>query len=1190
MKRQLNWVLSGGAEARETGSRALRRNLALTTILAVTPFLGYGRQAYAACTEIGATAVWECSGTSAGETISDNNADVSTLASPPFVVTTNGLFISGNGDISFTDVNASSITNTGGTGLDVRSLGNDGLIDGAVTINANSTITGSTTGVFVTNAGDGVIDITFDGQVTGQGSEGIYAFNNGDALIITTGAQSTITGNSIGIKAINHGTGNLEVRANGAVTGTNGDGIYAYNKDNGDLIIETGAQSVIKGGGDGIDARNFSDGNLFITADGQVIGTDDHGINAYNSADGVNLKITTGAGSYVYGKSSGISATNLGSGYVDITANGEVIGKNSDGINAYNSANGSYLKITTGVGSYVKGSDDGISVTNLGSGYVDITANGVVLGNGNDGINAYNSANGSYLKITTGVGSYVYGNDDGISVTNLGSGNVEITANGDVTGYNSNGIDAYNSANGADLKITTGTGTYVYGYQEGITATQRGSGYLDIKANGAVTGHNEDGIDAYNSSNGQYLTITTGADSVVTGGDDGIDAENHGSGNLEITVSGQVTGEDSDGIEATNYGDDLKIKTEAGSIVTGEGDDGIDASQYGGGDLDITANGTVTGRNLDDSDGVGIKARNYGGGETNIEIGSTGLVQGDYAGINAYNDNGQNINIANYGTVRNLSAESYDRAIITDDGATHITNNGDLIGTVETDISDPYNDTLDNNSFWNMADGTSDFGGGDDAVNNAGTLLAADDPTVEEETNINNLEEFNNDGGLVSLVDGQAGDNLHLNDGANYTGTNGRLAVDAILGPSPSGLSDELFVDGETSGKTLVHVNVVEATGANTEGIPVVEVGSGPTHDGDFVLDGPLNAGFFTWDLRRDGDVHELFTSGVGVGSFEFAAGITGAQEIWHQTTGTLLHRQADLRTLLGTGVTPVADFAEPVEPTPTAHITPGFWMRGVGAYIDRDDEENGFILDRKQTIWGGMAGFDFGTQDVDQAWLFGIFGGYLTSDLDFDETNTEWSYDGPTVGAYVTYLNHAFYADLTVKADFLDIDIDPDDLSPGSDDANTDATNIGGRIDTGYKLGETVFIEPQATLAVVHTEIDDVDIFGGTVKFDDETSVRGRLGLRLGFDQTAENQVVYSGDVTASVWEEFSGDNNVEIVDSGFPDFGVSDDPGETFGDVSVGFSMAAPEGWSGFLRANYLFADDYEAVAGNAGVRFAW
>ncbi|MGE4248604.1 MAG: autotransporter domain-containing protein [Parvibaculaceae bacterium] len=57
--------------------------------------------------------------------------------------------------------------------------------------------------------------------------------------------------------------------------------------------------------------------------------------------------------------------------------------------------------------------------------------------------------------------------------------------------------------------------------------------------------------------------------------------------------------------------------------------------------------------------------------------------------------------------------------------------------------------------------------------------------------------------------------------------------------------------------------------------------------------------------------------------------------------------------------------------------------------------------------------------------------------------------------------------------------------------------------IDAGYKFGggEGVFLEPQATLAILHTSIDDVDIFGDTVEFEDATSVRGRLGLRLGYD-----------------------------------------------------------------------------------------
>jgi hypothetical protein len=81
------------------------------------------------------------------------------------------------------------------------------------------------------------------------------------------------------------------------------------------------------------------------------------------------------------------------------------------------------------------------------------------------------------------------------------------------------------------------------------------------------------------------------------------------------------------------------------------------------------------------------------------------------------------------------------------------------------------------------------------------------------------------------------------------------------------------------------------------------------------------------------GSLGRVRVAGGGTGIYEFAAGITAAQDIWYQTTGTLLQRQADLRPLLGgTQVTPVADFSEPVAPTPAGQVGPGFWLKCVGA------------------------------------------------------------------------------------------------------------------------------------------------------------------------------------------------------------------------------------------------------------------
>jgi autotransporter family porin len=88
----------------------------------------------------------------------------------------------------------------------------------------------------------------------------------------------------------------------------------------------------------------------------------------------------------------------------------------------------------------------------------------------------------------------------------------------------------------------------------------------------------------------------------------------------------------------------------------------------------------------------------------------------------------------------------------------------------------------------------------------------------------------------------------------------------------------------------------------------------------------------------------------------------------------------------------------------------------------------------------------------------------------------------------------------------------------------------------------------------------------------------------------TDDDATVLFGRCDGQCLEGFSGDNEVTIADSGVPDFDVSDDTGETYGDLSMGFGILAPDGWSGFLRANYLFAEDYDAIAGNAGLRYSW
>jgi len=167
---------------------------------------------------------------------------------------------------------------------------------------------------------------------------------------------------------------------------------------------------------------------------------------------------------------------------------------------------------------------DGINARNYGSAELSITTQAVT--GGEDGIDAYNSDDGTYLSIT--IQGTVTGGTDGIYARNFGSEGLTITANGDVTGNGGQGINAYNSENDvtASLIINQAVGTVTTGTANGIYADNSG-GSLTINAFGTFIGQANDGIYALNrAGNTTTLTITITAN-VATGNDRGIGCRNY---------------------------------------------------------------------------------------------------------------------------------------------------------------------------------------------------------------------------------------------------------------------------------------------------------------------------------------------------------------------------------------------------------------------------------------------------------------------------------------------------------------------------------------------------------------------------------------------------------------------------------------------------------------------------------------
>jgi hypothetical protein len=311
----------------------------------------------------------------------------------------------------------------------------------------------------------------------------------------------------------------------------------------------------------------------------------------------------------------GFSTLNVNTISADITPNAGV-----DGIYFHRTGAGNNIIINSNTMPFdiiVNGAlADGIEALSGAAITIDHTGD-IDASAGRDAIVAQVNSGGTALSVTT-AGDLI-GALTGIDTRNSGTGALSVEVNGDVEGGTGVGIYARNviTATG-DLSITTGVDTSVTGGQAGILARNFGSHALKIVANGDVVGTNTIGIFARNGTigtpAGTYLSVTTGP-GTVSGHTYGIQALNYGSGALTITSTGDVTGAasnpDSVGIFALNgYG-----------------------AVHPNGDLSVsTGPGTVSGAYN------GIQASNFGSGA--LKITTTGDVTGtNKAGIYALNGN-----------------------------------------------------------------------------------------------------------------------------------------------------------------------------------------------------------------------------------------------------------------------------------------------------------------------------------------------------------------------------------------------------------------------------------------------------------------------------------------------------------------------------------------------------------------------
>ena len=779
----------------------------------------------------------------------------------------------GTGDISITTTGL--VTGTVFEGIYAATTSSTG----ALSITAND-VTGGSDAIRASASGAGATTITTTGTVAG-GTNGIAVrdYGPGDLMITTSGA---VSGGANGILISDYGAGNIVVNATGPVSATNVAGINIDKEFAGARLGDITVNAVDTSSIFGIRVRQNGTGDLSITSTGTATGLGNGiGIEAFSLGGDVTIASQTATGGYTgirvrggigetsitadttTGGAYGIKAYSGGTGGLAITTSGVTTATNAtDGTAIQADSNGS-LAITTN-GATIGGAR-GIAFSQVGA--ATITTNQAVEGTSAAGIEGnigqYGYGSGGTTTITSNAA--VRGGTDGILIRDYGTGDVQITASGDVTGTSGSAIRVIKDYAGARLGDIAISAVNTSGGASGIEVFQQGEGALSITSTGTANGAGVHGINANSYGNG--LTITsqeavgantgirlaafgaTGADSVTshtaTGGQSGIVAGSASRDGLTVTTTGATTGGSGTGLVASNSRGDVVINAQG--AVSGGYDGIFGSSNDGSGTLTITASAPVTGTARH-----GIAAYAQRNAAARIEI-TAGDVSGGESAIFAYADPVNGIAITLSGTAQGGSGAAIDT--ITGAGAlstiTITDTAGALAGSSGVAIRNDAGDSLVDVA--GTIGGDVRLGEGSDTLNIAagavlqtGLVLDGGDTASAADGMIDTLN-FNGWNGVL------AGSNLTNWEAINLnTGTELRLTGGTLVTGDAGDLATGLFVN---TGATLDLGGVGLALTGNLFNDGTITMANGIAGDvlavsGDYVGTGNgvigLDTNFFT--------------------------------------------------------------------------------------------------------------------------------------------------------------------------------------------------------------------------------------------------------------------------------------------------------------------------------------------------------
>jgi opacity protein-like surface antigen len=230
---------------------------------------------------------------------------------------------------------------------------------------------------------------------------------------------------------------------------------------------------------------------------------------------------------------------------------------------------------------------------------------------------------------------------------------------------------------------------------------------------------------------------------------------------------------------------------------------------------------------------------------------------------------------------------------------------------------------------------------------------------------------------------------------------------------------------------------------------------------------------------------------------------------------------------------------------------------------------------------------------------------GTATTQVPFDS-----SAQVPFIGAYLVATHDSFFADLLIRSDAYQMNLNSPGLNFFNQNMNAQGLSVSGSVGYNYQIPNANgwFIEPSAGLLYSRVKVDPLNfagspssvtgVVGGTEIVNDVVDTIGRAGLRVG-TSLGFGALTVQPFASASVWHDFAGNATANfttcpgcVVRGPIPAVLTDAFSGTnigTYGQYSLGVSAAiANTGWIGFVRADYRDGPNLSGWDGTGGIRY--